>query len=319
MAETELHPEGRKSAVATFARQVMMRITASMTWIKSCSVLLVLLFGSVTILLPIESYAQDKELLLFGVVPQQAASRLAKMWDPFVSRLSKKTGLNIQFATMKDIPSFENCLAQGAYDIAYMNPYHYTYYSERSGYQAFAHQVDKKLKGIVVTKADSPVQTVKDLDGKKVAFPSHSAFGASVIPRAEMRSVGVKVKPVYVKSHDSVYRSVAAGFYTAGGGVLRTFNSIPEELQKQLRIIHTTKGYSPHAYAARTSLGPEKVKTILNAMMEIEKESPELLEAIGMKGFQTATDNDWDDVKQLNLDSSDTQIVQHGDLKCRFD
>lgn len=276
-------------------------------------------FIAMVLLLPRGVVAQEEKTILFGVVPQQAASRLAKMWDPFITRLSAETGLNVKFATMKDIPSFEECLAQGAYDIAYMNPYHYTYYSEKAGYRAFAHQVDKRLKGIIVTRADSSVKSLKDLMDKEVAFPSPAAFGASVLPRAEMKSQGLNIKPVYVKSHDSVYRSVVAGFYPAGGGVKRTFNNTAEELRSQLRIIYETKGYTPHAFAANKNMSPEKIEVIMKGMMTLEEHAPELLKAIGMKGFQSATDHDWDDVRDLGLTRSQTDIVQHGELKCRFD
>jgi phosphonate transport system substrate-binding protein len=277
------------------------------------------LIAAVAMLLPHMAFAQNEKELLFGVVPQQAASRLAKMWDPFITRLSEETGLNIKFATMKDIPSFEECLSQGAYDIAYMNPYHYIYYSEQAGYRAFAHQLNKKLQGIIVTRADSSAGALKDLTGKQIAFPSPAAFGASVLPRAEMKAQGVDFEPVYVKSHDSVYRSVEAGFYLAGGGVKRTFNAVPGEIRSKLRIIYETKGYTPHAYAAKKSLSPETVKVILNGMMAIAEKAPELLKPIGMKGFQAATDSEWGDVRNLKLTRFQTEIVQHGELKCRFD
>ena len=60
--------------------------------------------------------------LTFGIVPQQSASRLAQIWVPVFDYLSEKTGMRIQFATAKDIPAFEACLARGAYDLAYMKP-----------------------------------------------------------------------------------------------------------------------------------------------------------------------------------------------------
>jgi phosphonate transport system substrate-binding protein len=257
--------------------------------------------------------------LLFGIVPQQSASRLAKMWVPFLARLSQETGLEIKFATMKDIPTFEECLAQGAYDLAYMNPYHYTIYSEKAGYRAFAHQKDKQLQGIVVSRIDSPAKTLHDLQNQKIALPSPAAFGASVLPRAEMKARGIDFEPVYVKSHDSVYRSVAAGFYPAGGGVQRTFNSTPEALRSQLRVIHRTQKYTPHAFAATGTLAPEKVQTILQGMLKIALTAPELLEPIKMKGFEAASDKDWDDVRGLGLTTSQTEIIEQGAVSCRFD
>ncbi len=297
----------------------MQRTTKRRPYAISLPIILSLVCLAASTLLSERAQAKDNRTILFGIVPQQAASRLVKMWDPFITKLSQETGLDIKFATMKDIPSFEQCLAQGAYDIAYMNPYHYTYYSEKAGYRAFAHQKDKKLQGIVVTRTDSPVQKLSDLDWKTVAFPSPAAFGASVLPRAEMKSQGINIEPAYVKSHDSVYQNVAKGFYPAGGGVKRTFKGIPEGLRSQLHIIYETKGYTPHAYAAGKNVSDEDIKRIFEAMMKIAAESPELLKSINMKGFQAASDHDWDDVRELGLTHSQTEITREGELTCRFD
>ena len=55
---------------------------------------------TVTCLSTPQASAQNEETLLFGIVPQQAASRLAKMWVPFINELSKETGYKIKFAAM---------------------------------------------------------------------------------------------------------------------------------------------------------------------------------------------------------------------------
>jgi phosphonate transport system substrate-binding protein len=262
--------------------------------------------------------ASDKTFY-FGIVPQQSASRLAKMWIPLMDRLSEKTGLTIRFATTKDIPTFESCLAQGAYELAYMNPYHYTVFHGQKGYEAFAHQSDKKLKGLVVVRKDNPARFLKDLDGQTFAFPSPAAFGASVLPRAEMRKSGINHTPQYVKSHDSVYRSVVAGLHVAGGGVTRTFNAAPEALRSQLRIIYETKGYTPHAFAARPDVQKETRDRISTALLEIAKENPELVKGIGMQGFVPAQDRDWDDVRALGLSQKATEVIRGGSAVCRSD
>ena len=259
------------------------------------------------------------ETLYFGIVPQQAASRLAKMWVPVMQELSAQTGLDIRFATMKDIPTFEQCLAQGAYDIAYMNPYHYTVFSKKSGYRAFAHQSEKKLKGLIVVKKGSEVTSLAGLDKQKVAFPSPAAFGASVLPRAEMKAEGLKFEPVYVKSHDSVYKSVVAGHFAGGGGVQRTFNSIPQAMRDQLQVIYTTGAYTPHAFAVNGAMSGERLSKIQNAMMNISQHKPDLMKSVGMKGLVTADDANWDDVRKLGLSQAETEIVQQGTVKCRFD
>lgn len=254
--------------------------------------------------------------LTFGIVPQQSASRLARMWGPLLAQLSADLGLTVQFATTKDIPTFEACLAEGAYDVAYMNPVHYTIFSDASGYRAVVRQADKKLRGLIVVRKDSDIQTLEDLDGAEVAFPSPGAFGASVVPRAEMRNRGVNFTPSYVKSHDSVYRAVVAGLLPAGGGVLRTFNAIDPSLRDQLRVIYQTNAYTPHAIAAQGRVPPKLRLALQQAFLEISNDRTDLAASVGMVGFMEASDQDWNDVRDLQLEASDTGISTEGTLAC---
>ncbi|MCG8695640.1 MAG: phosphate/phosphite/phosphonate ABC transporter substrate-binding protein [Minwuiales bacterium] len=256
--------------------------------------------------------------LVFGIVPQQSATRLAQVWVPLLNHLSERTGHTISFATAKDIPTFEACLARGAYDFAYMNPYHYTVFHETAGYRAFARQSKKQLKGIMVARKDSAIGGVADLNGEKVAFPSPAAFGASVLPRAEMSASGIAIEPVYVKSHDSVYRAVAAGIFPAGGGVVRTFNNVDPAVRDQLKIIHQTDEYTPHAFAAHRDVPAATADAVADVLLQAAERAPALLKPLGMKGFEKADDAGWDDVRALNLTRAETQIISGQAAQCRF-
>ncbi len=254
--------------------------------------------------------------LTFGVVPQQSASRLAQNWVPVFDHLSEETGMKIRFATAKDIPTFEACLARGAYDLAYMNPYHYTTFHDLAGYAAFARQAEKRLRGLIVVRADSHFERLEELDDQPIAFPSPAAFGASVIPRAEMKSRAMAIRPAYVKSHDSVYRAVIAGLFPAGGGVLRTFNNVPEADRAQLRVLYRTDAYTPHAFAAHPRVEARLVDRLAGAMTAMKAKRPALLTAIGMRGIQPAGDPDWNDVRSLRLSRSQTEITLGERIAC---
>lgn len=260
--------------------------------------------------------ASAETALTFGVVPQQSASRLAQIWVPVLDYLGEAIGTPIRFATAKDIPTFEACLAKGAYDLAYMNPYHYTTFNDLAGYQAFARQEKKRLRGLIVVHADSGYQELEDLDGQPIAFPSPAAFGASVIPRAEMKSRDMAIRPAYVKSHDSVYRAVIAGLFPAGGGVLRTFNNVPEAERANLRVLYRTEAYTPHAFAAHPRIDKALLNRLIKRIAAITSDRPALLKALGMSGIQPATDKDWDDVRSLDLTRRQTGIILGEQLKC---
>ena len=154
----------------------------------------------------------------FGVVPQQSSQKLAGKWGPICSYLSEKSGFRLRFTTAPDIPEFERRLLRGRYDFAYMNPYHYTVFSQKPGYLALAKQKDKQISGIIVVHKNSPYQDYRQLADQTIVFPSPAAFAASILPQTLFRNEGIPITPKYVKSHDSVYCNVAQGFFAAGGG-----------------------------------------------------------------------------------------------------
>ncbi|MBT8154814.1 phosphate/phosphite/phosphonate ABC transporter substrate-binding protein [Epibacterium ulvae] len=263
--------------------------------------------------------APSSDVLTFGIVPQQSASRLARMWGPLLAELSTRTGVTFRFRTTKDIPSFEACLAAGAYDMAYMNPMHYTIFAEESAYRAVARQSHKRLKGVIVARKGADLDALEVLDGSQIAFPSPGAFGASILTRATLSDRDIAFEPAYVKSHDSVYRAVAAGLMPAGGGVTRTFNAVDPEIRAQLEVVYETEGFTPHAIAVHDGVGATFSTEIQDALMAIAAEKPELVKGVGMKGFEAAHDADWDDVRALEMTREETGISQAGDAVCPSD
>lgn len=247
-----------------------------------------------------------------GVVPQQAPSDLAKAWLPILATISERTGCAFRFATAPTIPEFEKRVSQGDYDIAYMNPYHYTVFSKNPGYVAFAKEKDRKLKGLLVAAKASQISRMEDLNGMKVAFPSPAAFAATIIPIAEMKVAGVEVTPSYVSSHDSVYLNVSRGFYAGGGGIVRTLNAMSPEVRDKLKVIWESKAYAPHAFAALPGLKPAVIQAFFNGMASLsETEAGQgMLGVLRFKGIEAAADSEWDSIRALNLD-----LIRVGDIK----
>ena len=253
---------------------------------------------------------RSEAALSFGVVPQQSASKLAQTWLPVLSYLERVSGVEIRFRTAPDIPEFERRVAAGEYDIAYMNPYHYTVFSKAPGYRAFAKSAGQRLKGILVVQKESPVRAPEELRGATIAFPAPAAFAATILTRAFLAGEGVAHTPKYVSSHDSVYLSVAKGLYPAGGGVVRTFDSLEPAVRDRLRILWETEGVTPHAFAAHPRVPEETVRRLIDAMqsMGTTEEGRRLLEPLAMQGFEQAGDADWDDVRALGIDLLDKPV-----------
>jgi phosphonate transport system substrate-binding protein len=184
-----------------------------------------------------------------------------------------------------------------------MNPYHYVVLSEQVGFKALAHEKDKKIKGIVVTKKNSDINTLEELSMHTIAFPAPASFAATLIPKANLAQKNINFESKYVNSHDAVYRNIIEGRFVAGGGIIRTFKALPDIFKDQLKIIWTSEGYTPHAIATHPRVTDDMRKLLLSGFLDFENSQAgvELLSALEMKGFIEANDQDWDDVRGLDI------------------
>lgn len=243
--------------------------------------------------------------LTFGIVPQQSASELARLWIPLLGALGERAGLSLRFATAPDIPTFERRLAAGAYDVAYMNPYHYCVFSRRPGYVAFAREKGRRLRGLLVVRKDSATTDMRDLAGLQIAFPAPASFAATVLVRAEFERMQVPITPVYVKSHESVYLNVVQRQFPAGGGIARTLQGMEPEVRDELRVLWQTRDYTPHAFAAHPRVPAERLQALRAAMLAVDQDPKARtgLDGLGFKGFEPGQDADWNDVRALGIDT----------------
>lgn len=248
-----------------------------------------------------------EELLRLGIVPQQSAASLAKVWVPLAKFLSEKTGKEIRFETAPNIPEFEQRVSNGAYDITYLNPYHYTVFSKTLGLRAIARQASKSIVGIIVVARDSEISSLEMLNNAEIAFPSPKSFAATMLPQANLTLKHIPFTSRYVSSHDSVYENVAKGFFVAGGGIDRTLSNLPIDLFNKLKVIWRSSPYSPHAFAVGPSVSQEDATSIQNALISLNEldEGKKILNDLGFNGgIKISVDSDWDDVRQLNIKES---------------
>ena len=246
--------------------------------------------------------ASAKGVVIFGVVPQQAADKLALIWKPFLTYLSEKTGRTIKFESAPDIESFDKRTANGEFDLVYMNPMYYTEVHESVGYQVFAKEKDTQLKGMLVVQKNSPYQKLEDLAGKTVVFPGPIAFAATVLPLLEFKAKGISVTPVYIGSHEGVYNDVARGMHAAGGGVAKTLAQTDTVVRDELRVLWSSDTYTPHPFAAHPRVDHALVEQLAKIMFDLDQDEhgKKLLKELRFRGFVAAQDIEYEKLKTLS-------------------
>lgn len=243
------------------------------------------------------------ETLSFGIPPQQSPTEVVKRWTPVLQYLEKKTGVVLELKTAKDIPTFQQQIMEGLYDIAYVNPNTYVAAHKTKGYQAFAQEKDGTSQGMIVARKGGPISQLAELNGRTLAFPSNFAVMATILPLKHLEEQKIPVRPQYVVSMDSVYRSVAKGLFLAGGGESRTFGILDPEIRDQLIVLWKSDDLPPFPFFAHPRVPAATLSQIQKAMIAMgqDPEGQALLKVVNIKGLDKATDTDYNGVRKLNL------------------
>jgi phosphonate transport system substrate-binding protein len=182
-----------------------------------------------------------------AVVPQMLPAVVYRDWTPFANRLGRDTASTFQIRVYRTFEEFETDLVNGLPDFVYLNPYHALMAYRAQGYLPLVRDGSRLLSGALVVQRDSPAQTVKDLDGQRIAFPDPNAFAASLYMRALLHErERVRFSPQFYTTHGNVYRHVILGDVAAGVGVNTTLARERPETRRELRVLYETPGTAPH-------------------------------------------------------------------------
>lgn len=240
--------------------------------------------------------------LVAGVVPQFEQRRLFETWMPILKTLEYKTGCKYMLEGSSSIDEFETKFQRGLFDLVYLNPYHAIIAYDAHEYEPIIRDGREKLQGILVVSKDSPIKSIHDLKGKKIAFPSPNALGASLLMRAELAGkYELEFETLYVKTHSSVYLHVAKSLVDAGGGVERSLTTQNEDLQDMVRIIYKTQSVPAHPIAVHPRVPGDIKEQIRQAFFDIGKNNPALLADIPINDVVPASIEDYKVLKTLNL------------------
>ena len=189
-----------------------------------------------------------------SVVPQRPPAETFAVWTPLLQQLGQVSKQCFVLRVAPTIPTFEAELRSGRADCVYMNPYHAVLAQRWRGYIPLVRDGSKPLRGLLVVRKDSPIRSIRELNGQAVAFPSPNAFAATLLPRVLLARQGITIQPVFENTHSNVYRSVALGMLPAGGGINNTLRRERPELREELRVLWQTPPFPSHPFACLPSL-----------------------------------------------------------------
>lgn len=270
-------------------------------------------------------YADHTEIR-FGVFAYLGKEETTRKYKPLADYLSQVTGKKIILEVLTQ-EELEAKVALQELEILTTNPTHFLVLRQQyrfSGAIATLIGYSKgmatsKLGGTIVVRADSSIQSIHDIRGKKIATPSTKNMGGYRAQVYELFKHGIDVKSDNTtiietkRSHQEVIydvlnRKADVGFIR--DGILEEMIDKGEIGASMIRVINEQKKDS-HPYAISTALYPEwpvcalpnideeDVKLIISALFSIQPIHKELLDA-GIYGYTLPAD--YLEVEQLSRD-----------------
>lgn len=264
---------------------------------------------AVLMLLPALSVAGDKtpappDEYVMGVFPHLPPRDLEEVFGPMARDLSSHVGRRMVLASSTTFERFSESLNKGQFDVAFVQPFEYVRIAEKYGYLPLATRTER-LHGIVVVAKDSPLKSLADLKGKRLALPPESAAVSQLILRhARQKGIlsGRDITVTHHRSHVSCMQQVVIGEADACGTAAPSVRFFQNKMNVELMTIVTTRDIPSSLFVAHPRV-PEQVRELLRERIinwSNTEEGKKILARGELTPFMHVTDRDYDAVRELS-------------------
>jgi phosphonate transport system substrate-binding protein len=247
----------------------------------------------------ISAFAADPETIVFSFQKQKNPEELKVATETVSVYLSQKIGKKVEVLVPVSYGATVQGLISNKVHIAYMDSLPFILASAETGLDILA--VEKRngrteYDSLIVVAKNSPIKTLKDLKGKRMAFTSQTSTSGYLFPFFRLINEKEIQKPTelnqyfsdisYSGGYDKALLAVANGQadvaafsdYVYEGPKANLYGS--SETRDKVRVLTRTSGVPTHLIVASKTISPELSKKIQQALFDLAKEKPELLSSV---------------------------------------
>lgn len=245
--------------------------------------------------------------LSFGVVSQRSPVLTAQYWNPILRYVSRISGVPLQLKLARSGGEHAAMVSRGEFDFLYSN-HNFTAESAAVGYTVFARPLGSVLRGQLVVAANSPLQSVTDLQGKTVAFPSAMAFAGYRVPMDALLRAGIRVVPQFAGNQEGALGQLASGRVQAAGINAEVGRNFTTREKFTYRVLWSSEDYPSIPLSAHPRVTPAQRDAVRDAFINMARDpdglriltqSAALIGAGAPYGFAIADQNDYDSTRRL--------------------
>ena len=258
-------------------------------------------------------------------VPTNNDGSMEAKTGPFADYLSEKLGMDVNVTLATDYSTIVEAMASGKVDLGIMPPAAYVQARNLDAAEAILSsqlvkydedteepiegEYTSTFKGEVLVKADSDMESLEDLKGKKIATLSPNSASGYIYPVAEMKDLGIDPLTdctlTTVNDIPSEMTAVLNGqqdacFVFQGARYVFSSKFTDHDLYKDLKVLYLTDGDIPNdAIAVQPSMDEDLKAQIKDVFLNManDEEGKEAMSLWGHTGYGEADESAYDTIE----------------------
>lgn len=256
-------------------------------------------------LLPQSPAIAASEALFFNVLNQRSVSLTAQYWNPILSYVSKKSGVPLELKLAKTAAESDLIAEKGLFHFIYTN-HLFTPDRDRLGYRVIARPAGPGIRAQIVSRKDSSIQSLADLAGAEIAFPTPDAFAAYWLPMDALLHAKIRVKTVFAGNQEAALSQLNINKVAAAGVNSTIVERYARREGLEYRVLWTSDLYNDLCIMANPKVSKEKVAAVRDAFVGMAKDpqgrkileaGAELLKIEGELGFVASSNRDYENYR----------------------
>ena len=248
----------------------------------------------------------SKSDIILGFMPYMSPSKIIEKYTPLAEYLSTKLHTKVSIQIAKNYTDHLENVKNDKYDIAFLGGSPYVYiadnFDKKNLLVRYEFNNQPTFRSVIFVNKNSKIETIKDLEGKKIALGNKKSTLSSQVPMYMIMKAGVNIEKTqftFLENHENVFLGVLFGEFDGGAIAEEIFL---EQEKRGLKAIGYSADVSTHVFSASDKLSESDKKKIQKILLSLKQNGESaILKSISknLTGFVKVQNSDYDLLREI--------------------
>ncbi|MEN0137849.1 MAG: phosphate/phosphite/phosphonate ABC transporter substrate-binding protein [Rhodococcus sp. (in: high G+C Gram-positive bacteria)] len=239
------------------------------------------------------------DVLRVGLPPAEANADLQAKFAPVTSLIADGTGKSVEVKPTSDYLSIVEAMRSGLIDVAAFSPFPTPLAEAVAGVEPLVVAKGAAYSSVFVCRADTGIDSIDDLRGRKVAFVDAGSTSGNYIPKLLLKRAGIDpetdIEGTYAGGHDTAELAVKQGSVDCAADARSSYQTMVDkgviDGAAQKIVVESEPIPVSLVIIARKGLDPATAQGIVDAF--VGSGNTAALGVVGATSFEQANEDDF--------------------------